>query len=74
MSPNIDKGKGKEKAVEGKVDETKKGKDVQPQANGKKADDKADGRLHFIRLLLLPAAPDTAIFSSLANLLQRPRN
>ncbi|KAF2968405.1 hypothetical protein GQX73_g5156 [Xylaria multiplex] len=35
-----DKGKGK--ATDGKADETKKGKDGQPQQNGKKADDKVD--------------------------------
>ncbi|KAI0968960.1 armadillo-type protein [Xylaria arbuscula] len=35
-------GKGKGKAVDGKADDTKKGKDAQPQANGKKDDDKVD--------------------------------
>ncbi|CAJ2513690.1 Uu.00g018090.m01.CDS01 [Anthostomella pinea] len=37
---STDKGKGK--AVDGPVDENKKGKDSQPQANGKKGDDKKD--------------------------------
>lgn len=38
-----DKGKGK--ATDSKAEEAPKGKDGQPQANGKKKDDKVDGRL-----------------------------
>lgn len=47
MAPNSeapkasDKGKGK--ATDSKAEETPKGKDGQPQANGKKEDDKIDG-------------------------------
>ncbi|KAJ2973245.1 hypothetical protein NUW58_g8985 [Xylaria curta] len=48
MAPNsdtskaTDKGKGKAKATDGKADEATKGGDGQPQANGKKDDDKVD--------------------------------
>ncbi|RWA10777.1 hypothetical protein EKO27_g4353 [Xylaria grammica] len=46
MAPNNDASKatdkGKGKATDGKPDETKKPKDGQPQANGKKDDDKVD--------------------------------
>ncbi|KAI0435314.1 armadillo-type protein [Xylaria sp. FL1042] len=46
MAPNNDASKvtdkGKGKATDGKADEAKKGKDAQPQPNGKKDDDKVD--------------------------------
>ncbi|KAI1127355.1 armadillo-type protein [Nemania abortiva] len=49
MAPNKDASeatnKGKGKATDGKADEVKKGKDGQPQANGKKEDDKVDEEL-----------------------------
>ncbi|KAJ8129496.1 hypothetical protein O1611_g4136 [Lasiodiplodia mahajangana] len=45
MAPNKDASKGKGKATDGKPDEAKKGKDGQPQANGKKEDDKVDEEL-----------------------------
>jgi hypothetical protein len=50
MAPNNDASKvtdkGKGKAVDSKPDESKKGKDAQPSTNGKKDDNKVDGRLH----------------------------
>ncbi|KAI0117763.1 armadillo-type protein [Nemania sp. FL0031] len=45
MAPNKDESKGKGKATDPKADEAKKGKDGQPQANGKKEDDKVDEEL-----------------------------
>ncbi|KAI0478953.1 armadillo-type protein [Xylariaceae sp. FL0804] len=41
MAPNSAE-KGKAKATDGQVDEAKKGKDGQPQTNGKKGEDKTD--------------------------------
>jgi hypothetical protein len=72
MAPNNDASKvtdkGKGKATDGKAEESKKGKDGQPQATGKKTDDKVDGKLHFQGWYC-----STAIFG-LANSSQLPRN
>lgn len=70
MSPNSevpkasDKGKGK--ATDNKAEEAPKGKDGQPQANGKKEDDKIDGRP--------PSRPSRPHPLPLANPLQLQKN